>query len=260
MQTESGGAEYFWREHANLFVKSAQKADSFFVRRAQLTAALIARHCPPCTALDVGCGTGLLSYELGVLGFDVYGTDIAPNMLEAASTHTAAVLSDSEIRFRLTQGLTAPFPWQFDLIAAVGVFPYVPDYDAYLTYLTSQLKPGGYLVASCTNRFSFCTLKLIAEHFLKKRNNGWREVLLNLVRTGLWSGGFVDYNECNQVYNAGAFDAIFKAHNFVLIESFDLYNTGFNWIDRRPLTRSNLRKTLARKLGWCHVGLFKSCF
>jgi 2-polyprenyl-3-methyl-5-hydroxy-6-metoxy-1,4-benzoquinol methylase len=257
-QTVLDVAADFWQEHAHLFVKSAQQADSFFVRRAQLTAALIVRHCSPCTALDVGCGTGLLSYELALRGFDVYGTDIAPNMLAAASAHTAAVLSDSETRFRLTQGSTAPFLWQFDLIAAVGVFPYVPDYNAYLNYLTSQLKPGGYIVASCINRFSLCTLKLVAEHLLKKRNDGWREVLLNLVRTGVWSGGFVDYDECNQVYCASAFEAIFKAQNFAVIESFDLYNIGCDRIDRGALVRSNFQRALARNLAWCHVGLFKS--
>jgi hypothetical protein len=178
-------------------------------------------------------------------------------MLETARAHTAAVLSDSETRFRLTQGSTAPFRWKFDLIAAVGVFPYVPDYDAYLTYLTSQLKTGGYVVASCINRLSLCTLKFVAEHLLKKRNDGWREVLLNLVRTGVWSGGFVDYGECNQVYSARAFDAIFKAHDFEVVESFDLYNIGFDWIDRRALARGNFQRALARNLAWCHIGLFK---
>src|ERR687894_1645683 len=42
------------------------------------------------TALDVGCGAGLLSEPLARLGAKVTGIDAAPELIEAARAHAAA--------------------------------------------------------------------------------------------------------------------------------------------------------------------------
>lgn len=259
-ESEDGIVEQFWREESERFVEATQTTDSFYARRAVLTAELIARHCAPCMVLDVGCGTGLLSYQLALKGFDVYGTDLSEGMLEKAVELTATVLPDAESRFRLTQGETPPFPWKFDIIAGIGVFPYVTDYAGYLGYLSAQLRPRGYIVASSTNNLSLCTARLIAEHIIRFRfQRAWPQVLVNLIRTGVWSGGFVQYNRSTQIHNPADFDHLFSSSRFDQVAAFDLYNVGILGIDD-SLERTRLAGWLARRLGWNHIGLYRRIY
>ena len=246
----------FWNQKADEWELHAGGPETYYTRRTRLTAELVARHLRGGRALDVGCGLGLLSYELALRGFDVYGTDLSERMLDKAVKRLSAFVGDAPARFRPSVKGREPFAFKFDLITAIGVFPYVENYGDYLDFLTRQLNPNGYVAASCTNRASFYNLCLLLQHLGRYRGQeGWRDIFVNLLRTGVWSGGYVDYHEASQCYDSGSFDKVFAARGFRLVESLDLHSIGA--LDSSPWKRGRVERWVACNFGWNHIGLYQ---
>lgn len=110
------------------------------------------------TALDVGCGAGLLCEPLARLGAQVTGVDAAAENIDAAKAHAAG--SGLEIAYHCGEigslGLTG-----FDLVTAMEVIEHVADKAAFLGALASALKPDGLMVLSCPNRTAQSKLLLV---------------------------------------------------------------------------------------------------
>jgi len=101
------------------------------------------------TALDVGCGAGLLCEPLARLGAGVTGVDAAEENIAAATIHaTAAGLPVTYYHGELgALGLG-----QFDLVTSMEVLEHVADKPAFVAQLAAHLKPGGLMVLSTPNR------------------------------------------------------------------------------------------------------------
>jgi 2-polyprenyl-6-hydroxyphenyl methylase / 3-demethylubiquinone-9 3-methyltransferase len=101
------------------------------------------------TALDVGCGAGLLCEPLARLGAGVTGVDAAEENVAAATVHaTGAGLPVTYHHGELSSlGLG-----QFDLVTSMEVLEHVADKAAFVAQLAAHLKPGGLLVLSTPNR------------------------------------------------------------------------------------------------------------
>lgn len=101
------------------------------------------------TALDVGCGAGLLCEPLARLGANVTGVDAAPENTQAAAAHAEG--SGLDIRYvpgeLATQGLGT-----FDLVTSLEVLEHVADKAAFIASLAASLAPGGLMVLSTPNR------------------------------------------------------------------------------------------------------------
>src|SRR6266566_1521554 len=69
---------------------------------------LVLRGSGPLEALDVGCGTGFLSFELAARGHQVTGVDFAPAMLAEARRKAAEY--DASVRFEEADAEQLPFP------------------------------------------------------------------------------------------------------------------------------------------------------
>ena len=101
------------------------------------------------SALDVGCGAGLLSEPLARLGADVTGVDAAPENIAAASAHAQGAGLD--IRYMAGE-LAAQDIGTFDLVTAMEVLEHVADKRAFMRELAARLAPGGLMILSTPNR------------------------------------------------------------------------------------------------------------
>ncbi|XUU61755.1 bifunctional 2-polyprenyl-6-hydroxyphenol methylase/3-demethylubiquinol 3-O-methyltransferase UbiG [Erythrobacter sp. HA6-11] len=101
------------------------------------------------TALDVGCGAGLVCEPLSRLGAQVTGVDASIENVGVASAHAEAAGLD--IRY-MTGELASLDIGQFDLVTCLEVIEHVADKPAFLRDLAARLAPGGVMVLSTPNR------------------------------------------------------------------------------------------------------------
>ena len=95
-------------------------------------------------ALDVGCGTGILSLELAKRGHNVTGIDFAPQMLDLARQKATAAHVD--IRFDEGDAEALPYPpGRFDLVITRHVLWTLPHPEAAIDEWIRVLRPGGRL-------------------------------------------------------------------------------------------------------------------
>jgi 2-polyprenyl-6-hydroxyphenyl methylase/3-demethylubiquinone-9 3-methyltransferase len=109
------------------------------------------------TALDVGCGAGLLTEPLARLGAHVTGIDAAPELIEAARTHAG----QGSLAIRYVAGEVAALDGGFDLVTALEVVEHVADPAAFVRTLADRLAPGGLLVMSTPARTAWSRLLTI---------------------------------------------------------------------------------------------------
>ncbi len=101
------------------------------------------------SALDVGCGAGLLCEPLARMGAEVTGVDASPQNTQVAAAHAdGAGLDIRYIPGELgTLGLG-----HFDLVTSMEVIEHVEDKQAFIVQLAAHLAPGGLMVLSTPNR------------------------------------------------------------------------------------------------------------
>jgi ubiquinone/menaquinone biosynthesis C-methylase UbiE len=101
----------------------------------------------PLDALDAGCGTGFLSFELAARGHRVTGVDFAPAML--AEARRKAAERAVSVRFEEADAEHLPFPAaSFDLAISRHVLWTLPHPEAAIDEWIRVLRPGGRLVVS----------------------------------------------------------------------------------------------------------------
>lgn len=110
------------------------------------------------TALDVGCGAGLLCEPLARMGAAVTGVDAAPQNIVAAAAHAAQ--SGLKVDYRAGE-LSAQKLGRFDLVTSMEVIEHVTDPAAFVAELVAHLKPDGLLIMSTPNRTAASKLLLV---------------------------------------------------------------------------------------------------
>lgn len=109
------------------------------------------------TALDVGCGAGLLAEPLARLGAAVTGLDASPELITVAREHAQS--GGLEIDYRA--GELDELKGQFDLITCMEVIEHVADPAAFIGSLAKRLAPGGLVVMSTPNATGWSKLLMI---------------------------------------------------------------------------------------------------
>lgn len=109
------------------------------------------------SALDVGCGAGLLAEPLARLGAAVTGIDAAAENIAVAEAHAAQ--SGLAIDYRATgiERMTG----RFDLVTSLEVIEHVSDPAGFVRGLAEALNDVGLLILSTPNRTPLSRLALI---------------------------------------------------------------------------------------------------
>jgi len=101
------------------------------------------------TAIDVGCGAGLLAEPLARLGAKMTGIDAAPENIGAARAHAAA----TGLAIEYIAGGIEDLPGRtFDLVTSMEVIEHVTDPAAFVGALAGALAEGGLMILSTPNR------------------------------------------------------------------------------------------------------------
>lgn len=101
------------------------------------------------SALDVGCGAGLLCEPLARLGANVTGVDASLENIAVAMAHAEGGGVDVDYRAGELGMLGLG---QFDLVTCLEVIEHVADKAVFLRELAARLKPDGLMILSTPNR------------------------------------------------------------------------------------------------------------
>jgi 2-polyprenyl-6-hydroxyphenyl methylase/3-demethylubiquinone-9 3-methyltransferase len=120
------------------------------------------------SALDIGCGAGLLSEPLSRLGADTLGLDPAGDAIGAARRHAEDSGASARYRAGAVEDLAREGA-EFDVVLAMEVVEHVADVGAFLAEAAKVLKPGGLFIGSTLNRTfkSFALAIVGAEYVLR---------------------------------------------------------------------------------------------
>lgn len=122
-------------------------------------AAVVRRVATGRTALEVGCGTGLVMQRVAGFAAHVTGIDVSPGMLARARERGLDVCEGS--------ATALPFPdAAFDVVYSFKVLAHVEPVEPALAEMARVTRPGGHLVFDAYNRDSL--------RFLVKRTFGPR--------------------------------------------------------------------------------------
>jgi len=109
------------------------------------------------TALDVGCGAGLLTEPLARLGATVTGLDAVPELIAVAEEHARGSVLEIEYR----SGDIAELEGRFDLITCMEVIEHVAEPASFVNALAKRLAPEGLLIMSTPNATGWSKLLTI---------------------------------------------------------------------------------------------------
>ena len=130
------------------------------------------------SALDIGCGAGLLCEPMARLGADVTGVDASAENVNVAATHAEGVGLD--IRYMAGEVGSLDIG-TFDLVTSVEVIEHVSDKKAFVADVAARLAPGGLLVMSTPNRTTASRLLLVgaaeAIGYVPKGTHHWDDFI-----------------------------------------------------------------------------------
>ena len=109
------------------------------------------------SALDVGCGAGLLAEPLARLGAAVTGVDASAEVIDVAREHARKMGLEIDYRAAAVEEVEG----QFDLVTALEVIEHVAEPAAFVRSLAERLAPGGLLILSTPNATGWSKLLTI---------------------------------------------------------------------------------------------------
>lgn len=104
------------------------------------------------TAIDIGCGGGILAEALAAEGARVTGIDLAKPLLEVAHLHGLESGLGVEYRETSAEDFAQDNPQAFDLATCMEMLEHVPNPQAIVAACAVLLRPGGVAVFSTLNR------------------------------------------------------------------------------------------------------------
>ena len=130
------------------------------------------------TALDIGCGGGILSDAMARKGAQVLGIDLASKALKVAQLH-ALEAQTPNVAYRevSAEALAKEQPGSFDVVTCMEMLEHVPNPASVVQACADLVKPGGWVFFSTINRNpkSFLFAIVGAEYVLNMLPRGTHE-------------------------------------------------------------------------------------
>ena len=104
------------------------------------------------TALDVGCGGGILSESMAERGAKVTGIDLGEKTLKVAQLHSLESGVAVDYQLISVEKLAEQQPASFDVVTCLEMLEHVPDPASVVAACAKLVKPGGKVFFSTINR------------------------------------------------------------------------------------------------------------
>ena len=130
------------------------------------------------SALDVGCGGGILTDSIARMGAIATGIDLSTKVLRVAQLHAMdAQTPNVQYREISAEAMAAERPAQFDVVTCMEMLEHVPDPASVVQACAALVKPGGWVFFSTINRNpkSFAMAIVGAEYVLNMVPRGTHE-------------------------------------------------------------------------------------
>jgi len=152
--------EQYFPDNAFEILYQSEEKNFWFRVRNKIIGNTITRYLPPPSRiLEVGCGTGYVSWYLKKLGYHVECADLFFEALQFCKARDAGYLY---YQYNLSDRI---FIEEFDGVCAFDVLEHIEDDDAVLRNLHDALKPGGLLFITVpADRRLWSAMDIYAEH------------------------------------------------------------------------------------------------
>jgi 2-polyprenyl-6-hydroxyphenyl methylase/3-demethylubiquinone-9 3-methyltransferase len=129
------------------------------------------------TALDVGCGGGLITEALARLELNIMGIDASEVNINIAKAHAKKMDLDIDYQQMLAEDITKK---RYELILALEIVEHVEDLEFFIKTCCKLLAPGGLIIFSTLNKTikSYLQAIIAAEYILKwvpKGTHDWKK-------------------------------------------------------------------------------------
>ena len=104
------------------------------------------------TVLDVGCGGGILSESMALIGAVVTGIDLGEKALKVAQLHSLESGVAVDYQFISVEDLAEKQPASFDVVTCLEMLEHVPNPASVVAACAKLVKPGGHVFFSTINR------------------------------------------------------------------------------------------------------------
>lgn len=104
------------------------------------------------TALDVGCGGGILSESMSQRGASVTGIDLGEKALKVAKLHKLESGVNVDYQLISVEEMAQRHPQHFDIVTCMEMLEHVPDPAQVVRACAQLVKPGGHVFFSTLNR------------------------------------------------------------------------------------------------------------
>lgn len=169
--------------------------------------------------LDVGCGPGEMVKDLIQFEREIYGIDIANEMVQIAKeriknesvNQTQVVIAEGDIeKLNFENNF-------FDVIICSGVVEYLKDDVVWLAEIKRTLKPNGYLIINVTNKYS--VRRWTASIIEKIKSNNFIYSILNFFKEKILNKGKLHYFPFKpRTHSPYKFDKYMMENNFQKIK------------------------------------------
>ncbi len=130
--------------------------------------------------LDIGCGGGILSEPLAIMGGDVTGIDTSKKAINIAKSHGKK--NKLKIKYLNTELTDLNIEKKFDMILCMEVLEHIDNIDFFIKCVSKRLNNNGIFIGSTINRTFSSYLFAIqaAEKILKllpKGTHNWKKFI-----------------------------------------------------------------------------------